>query len=72
MTAEDTLDLPKTLEFIRNYIERGDIKRIAKKHDINYSMACGMVKGRYRPRFEFLSDLRMIAVKNHSRIAIKK
>lgn len=57
------------LEEIRNWLEHGDLKRVAEKFKIDRSYATKMIKGNTRYlHMAFIAELGRIALKNKSMV----
>jgi hypothetical protein len=59
-----------TLKFIKQWIEHGDIKKAAEKFKIEKSHASKILKGKARPRVDFLKELKDKAVRNYNKLRI--
>jgi hypothetical protein len=62
--------LQDTLDFIKEWKQHGDIKKVASKYKLDPSTASKILSGKKGIHIEFLAELKAIAVKNHAKLSI--
>lgn len=62
--------LQDTLAFITEWLEHGDLAAASDKFAIDRSFATKMLKGKARPRVDFLKELLTKAQKNYQKLRL--
>ena len=64
----ESTELGRTLKFINQFIEHGDITKVCKKLGYDKGNLSRMLKGEIGPRFDVLKELKKIADQNHAKL----
>lgn len=71
LNTTERQNLAETLEFIRTYIEYGDLTEAAAKFRISTSHASKLLNGKVkRPKVEFLKFLKDKALRNYNKLRL--
>lgn len=67
MNAEFTT-IDQTIDFINQFVEHGDRAKVCKKMKYDKSNLTKMLKGKRKPRFDVLKELKKIAEQNYRKV----
>jgi hypothetical protein len=65
-------ELEETLDFIRTWLEHGELKKACDKYRVDYSHASKILRGKSRPKADFLKHLKDKAEQTYQKIKLNK